>query len=291
MYTYPSTVGNRPPGHVQIITDSASDILPTHAQALGVILVPNQVVLDGAARRDGVDLTAAQFYAALQSAKSLPYTLPAPPQDLYAAYQHAFRHGATEVVSIHISGRLSQVVDHAVAARSALPGAPIVVIDSQQAGIGMWPSVIHAAQLARMGASAREIEEAVRAVLHRTRLYFMVESLEYLRRGGRIGRAREMIGTLLDAHPILTLRDGSVAPVETARPRSRALERLVDLALQSGQVERLLLCGTSVELISEMEEVLKPRYSGVVANTWLGPTLGANTGPGVAISVVVPPPG
>jgi DegV family protein with EDD domain len=285
---YPSTVGKRAAAHVQIVTDSASDILPTHAQALGIILVPNRVVLDGSTRRDGVDLTAAQFYAALQSTKRLPYTLPAPPQDLYAAYQYAFRHGATEVVSIHVSGRLSQVVEHAAAARDALPGAPIVVIDSFQAGIGMWPSVIHAAQLARMGATARQIEEAVRAVLYRTRLYFMVESLEYLRRGGRIGWAREMIGTLLDAHPILTLRDGTVAPLETARPRSRALERLRDLALQSGVVERLLLCATSVELMGEMEAVLRPRYRGIVENTWLGPTLGANTGPGVAISAVVP---
>jgi DegV family protein with EDD domain len=285
---YPSTIGIRTPAHVQIVTDSASDILPSHAQALGIILVPNGIVLNGVTRRDGVDLTAAQFYAALQSTKSLPYTLPAPPQDLYRAYQYAFRHGATEIVSIHVSGRLSQVVEHAVAARDALPGAPIVVIDSFQAGIGMWPSVIHAAQLARMGATARQIEEAVRAVLHRTQLYFMVESLEYLRRGGRIGWAREMIGTLLDAHPILTLRDGTVAPLETARPRRRALERLRDLALQSGTVERLLLCATSVELMGEMEAVLRPRYGGIVENTWLGPTLGANTGPGVAISAVVP---
>jgi DegV family protein with EDD domain len=285
---FPSTVGKPAPAHVQIVTDSASDILPAHAQALGIILVPNRVVLNGATRRDGVDLTAAQFYAALQNTKSLPYTLPAPPQDLYAAYQYAFRHGATEVVSIHVSGRLSEVVEHAAAARDALPGAPIVVIDSFQAGIGMWPSVIHAAQLARRGATARQIEGAVRAVLHRTRLYFMVESLEYLRRGGRIGWAREMIGTLLDAHPILTLRDGTVVPLETARPRTRALERLRDLALQSGVVERLLLCATSVELMGEMEAVLRPRYSGIVENTWLGPTLGANTGPGVAISAVIP---
>jgi DegV family protein with EDD domain len=285
---YPSIGGRPAPAHVQIITDSASDILPSHAQALGIILVPNRVVLNGATRRDGVDLTAAQFYAALQSTKSLPYTLPAPPQDLYAAYQYAFRHGATEVVSIHVSGRLSQVVENAVAARNALVGAPIVVIDTFQAGIGMWPSVIHAAQLARMGASARQIEEAVRAVLRRTRLYFMVESLEYLRRGGRIGWAREVIGTILDAHPILTLRDGTVAPLENVRPRSRALERLRDLALQSGPVERLLICGTSVELMSQMEEVLRPRYAGILENTWLGPTLGANTGPGVAVSVVVP---
>src|SRR5271165_1826503 len=93
-----------PPARVRIITDSASDILPSHARALGIILVPNRVVLDGAVMRDGVDLTAAQFYAALARTRSLPYTLPASPEDLYAAYQFAFRQGATDVVSLHVSG-------------------------------------------------------------------------------------------------------------------------------------------------------------------------------------------
>ncbi|MGO8946379.1 MAG: DegV family protein [Ktedonobacterales bacterium] len=284
------------PARVRIVTDSASDILPSHARALGIILVPNRIVLDGAVMRDGVDLTAAQFYAALARNKSLPYSLPVPPEDLYSAYEFAFRQGATEVVSIHVSGRLSQVVEHALAARNAFNGARISVIDTYQAGIGMWPAVIQAAHLAQLGAPAGRIEEEVRAVLRRTRLFFMVESLEYLRRSGRIGWAREVIGTLLDAHPLLTLRDGTVVPLSTARPRLRALERLRDLALETGSVERLLMCGTSVELMGQMEAVLRPRYRGIIQNTWLGPTLGVNTGPGVAISVVMPeshrpPPG
>ena len=274
---------------MRIVTDSASDILPSHARALGIILVPNRIVLGGAVWRDGVDLTAAEFYAALPASKSLPYTLPARPEDLYMAYRLAFQQGATEVISLHVSGRLSQVVDHAAAAAQALPGAHVEIIDTLQAGIGMWPAVIHAARMARSGAPLRQIRQAVEAVLQRTRMYFMVESLEYLRRSGRIGWARERIGTLLDAHPILTLRDGNVVPQENARKRARALERLCDLALAGGNLEQVLMCGTSVELIGQMETVLRSRYAGSIQNTWLGPTLGANTGPGVAISAVIPP--
>jgi DegV family protein with EDD domain len=278
----------RTEARVRIITDSASDILPSHARALGIILVPNRIVLNGAVWRDGVDLTAAQFYAALPASKTLPYTLPARPEDLYMAYRLAFQQGATDVISLHVSGRLSQVVTHATAAAQALPGTHVEVVDTRQAGIGMWPAVIHAARLARSGAPSWEIIQAAEVVLRRTRMYFMVESLEYLRRGGRIGWARERIGTLLDAHPILTLREGAVVPQENARRRSRAMERLCDLALAGGKLDQVLMCGTSVELIGQMETVLRSRYAGPIQNTWLGPTLGANTGPGVAISAVVP---
>jgi DegV family protein with EDD domain len=170
-------------------------------------------------------------------------------------------------------------------ARDAMPGAPVRVLDTQQAGIGMWPAIIRVAQLAQRGVSAWEIEQSALAILKRTRAYFMVESLEYLRRNGRIGRAREMVGTLLDAHPILTVEDGEVTPVENVRPRQRALERMCELALE-GVVDRLLVCGTSVESIGEVEEALRHHYRGPVQNTWLGPTLGANTGPAVAIACV-----
>lgn len=286
----PNTTGVLPPldGHVsrvRIIADSASDILPNHARALGIILVPNRIVLDGAIWRDGVDLTAAEFYAALPRARTMPHTMPAPPEDLYSAYQWAFRQGATDIVSLHVSGRLSKVAQHALSVRDSMQGAPIRVVDTLQAGIGMWPAVIRAAQLAKSGVSAWEIQQSAIAILKRTRAYFMVESLEYLRRNGRIGRAREMVGTLLDAHPILTIEDGVVTPVENVRPRQRALERMCELALD-GDVDRLLVCGTTVEAIAEVEESLRRHYAGPVQNTWLGPTLGANTGPAVAIACV-----
>jgi DegV family protein with EDD domain len=281
-----SVAGQRP-SRVRIVTDSSSDILPHHAQAIGVVVVPNWIVLDGQGLRDGTQITAAQFYARLPHVRTVPYTQPASVEDFSATYQWLFRQGAIAVLSIHLSSRLSRVVQNAAAARDALAPAPIDVIDSRLSGIALWPAIIRAAALANMGAPPQEIHAQVLAILARTRLYVMVESLEPLRRAGRIGRARVLLGTLLDAHPILTIEQGEIAPVETARPRGRALRRMRDLVLGLGPLETLLICGTSIEGIAEWEAVLAEGYDGVIQKTWLGPAQGTNTGPAVAVAAVV----
>jgi DegV family protein with EDD domain len=283
---YPTAVGQRR-SRVRIVTDSSSDLLPSYARAIGVIVVPNWIVLDGQALRDGIEITAAQFYARLPHTRSAPYTQPASMEDFSVAYEWLFQQGATEILSIHVSGRLSRVVQHAAAARDALAPAPIDVIDSRLSGVAVWPAITHAAALAARGAPLLEIRAQVMAILARTKLFVMVESLEPLRRAGRIGRARVLLGTLLDAHPILTIEQGEVAPVETARPRERALRRMRDLVCALGPLESVIICGTSIETIGQWESVLAEVYKGVIEKTWLGPTQGANTGPAVAIAAVV----
>jgi fatty acid kinase fatty acid binding subunit len=279
-----SPTPNRP--HVRIVTDSASDILPSHAQAIGAFVVPSWIAMDGAYLRDGIDISASQFYARLPHLRTPPHTEPATPQEFYHVYQTAFRQGATAVVSIHVSSRLSKIVEHAMIARDHLAPGTIDIIDSLQAGIGMWPAVIRAAQLARMGAPLPVIHETTISILARTRLYALVESLEQLRRNGRIGRARELIGTLLDAHPIITVEQGEVTPVETVRTRARGLARLRELVENAGELETLLICGASIESIGQLETVLADTYRGIIQKTWLGPAIGSNTGPCVAVALV-----
>jgi DegV family protein with EDD domain len=274
------------PAHVRIVTDSASDMLPSHARAIGVIVIPSRIILDGASFRDGVDITATEFYARLPRLRMPPSTEPAPPAEFYHAYQAALRQGATAIISIHVSSRLSKLVQHAMAARDALAPAAIDVIDSQQAGIGMWPAVTRAAQLAHMGAPAHVIRETVLSILSRTRMYAMVESLDQLRRNGRIGRARELVGNLIGAHPIITIEQGEVTPVGTVRPRARGLLRLRELAQEAGPLETLLVCGTTVESIAQIESVLAEQYRGTIQKTWLGPAIGANVGHCVAVAAV-----
>jgi DegV family protein with EDD domain len=276
---------------VRIVTDSASDILPSHARAIGVLVVPNRIVLDGYSLRDGIDITAAQFYARLAHARSAPHTEPASPADIYNAYRTAFQQGASAIVSIHVSSRFSQVVRNAVAARDHLAHAPIDVVDSLQLGIGMWPAVIAASRLANLGAPVPDIHERALNLLARTHAFVMVESLEPLRRSGRIGRVQGLVGTLIDAHPILTLDRGEARLVETVRSRRRAVLRLGELvrelAYAAGAIESLLICGTSIESISEMEALLAEQYAGAISKTWLGPAIGANLGPAIAVAVVV----
>lgn len=280
----------RPPERVRIITDSASDILQGHAHAIGILVVPNRIVLDGAVLRDGVDISATQFYARLPQARPAPYTEPASPTDFYHAYQTAFAQGATAIVSIHVSSRFSHVVRHAAAARDHLAPAAIDVIDSLQLGIGMWPAVIEASRVARLGAPMPVIHERVVSLLARTHVFVLVESLEPLRRSGRIGRIQGLVGALIDAHPILTLERGEARLVETVRSRRRAVLRLGELvremAQAEGAIETLLICGTSIESIAEMEALLANHYAGTIQKTWLGPTIGANLGPAVAVALV-----
>lgn len=249
------------------------------------MVVPNWIILDGNPLQDGIDITPAEFFARLPHARSV-HTEPASAQAFYFAYQAALRQGATDVLSINVSSRLSAVVQHAVMARQQLASASIQVIDSLQAGIGMWPAVIAATKLASTGAPLEMVAATTLSLLARTRVYFLVESLEYLRRSGRIGRARELLGTLVNAHPILTIKDGEVTPVETVRPRSRALLRLRELAFANGPPDTLLICGSDIEAIDGLERLLAEQYGGWIEKTWLGPTLGANTGPVLALAVV-----
>src|SRR5215469_10374399 len=191
----------RSPARVRVVTDSTATILPSHAQALGILVVPNRILLEGRVYRDAIDVTAAQFYARFPRMGLAVATAPAPTEDFSATYQWAFAQGATAIVSIHASRRVSQVFSNAMAARDALAPAEIDVIDSRLVGVGMWPAVVRAARLANMGASARAVHELVVAVLARTRLYTLLESLEYVRHGGRSPRVVRLFGRVMNAFP------------------------------------------------------------------------------------------
>ncbi len=278
----------RAPGseRVCIVTDSASDILPSHARAIGVIVVPSRIVMDGAVFRDGIDMTASHFYARLPHLRTPPRTEPPTPEEFYRAYQAAFHQGAMAIVSIHVSSRLSKIVQHATAASNYLAPTAIDVIDSQQASTGLWPAVTRASQLARMGAPAHVIHETVVSILARTRMYALVESLDQHARNGRISRARAWLGSVVDAHPIITIENGEVTPLETVRPRARGLLRLRELVQEAGALETLLVSATSIESTGQIQALLAEDYPGTIQQTWLGPAIGANTGPCVAVAAV-----
>ncbi len=284
----------RRPARVRVVTDSASDILPSHARAIGIVVVPSRIILDGEIYRDGIDITAAQFYARLPHLRMPPHTEPAALQEFSDVYRTALVSGVTGIISIHVSGRLSKIASHALAARASLASladfaaaaGSIDIIDSQQAGIGMWPAVTRAAQLARAGTPPADIHAATVSTLARTRMFALVESLDQLRRVGRIGRTRAFVGTMLDAHPILTIAHGEVVPMDTVRTWTRGLQRLRQLVQEQGSLERLLVCGANIEAIAQLEAVLAQAYHGPIEKTWLGPAIGSNTGPCVAVAVV-----
>jgi DegV family protein with EDD domain len=277
---------------VAVVTDSASDLAPDEAQALGAVVVPATIYFGSKAYRDGIDLTSEQFFQALGKTPDLPRTKPADTASFFETYMRLLDNGATAIVSIHTSGDLSGAITSAreavqqVSRQFGAP-APIVTIDSRQATTGLLPAVRFAAQMAQVGAPVDAIATAAQERLTRIRMYLFVETLEYLQRGGRIGRAQRLLGTLLDAKPIITVEDGVITPVETARPRERAYERLLELVGALGAIEELYVGQTSEALGKEMVERLSRVFQGPIYRRWIGAGVGVHMGKGVTIAAVL----
>lgn len=277
---------------VAVVTDSASDLSPEEARTLGATVVPAIIYFGSKAYRDGLDLTSEQFFQALGQTPDLPRTMPANTASFFETYMRLLDSGATAIVSIHTSGELSGAITSARAAAQQVSRqlggpAPIVTIDSRQAATALLPAVRFAAQMAQVGAPTEAIVSAAQERLARIRMYMFVETLEYLQRGGRIGRAQRLLGTLLDAKPIITIEDGVVAPVETARPRERAYERLLELVGALGAIEEIYVGQTSEALGKEIVDRLRRVYQGPIYRRWIGAGVGVNMGRGVTIAAVL----
>ncbi len=276
------------PSRVCVVTDSASDLSPQEAQALGATVVPATVFFGQNGYLDGIELTPQQFFQMLGKSPDLPHTEPPGAARMYGTYMQLITQGATAILSLHTSARLSAAVIAAREAAARLDGhIPITVIDSEQGTTGLLPAVRFAAQMAQLGAPLDAIAAAAQDVLSRTRMYFLVETLEYLQRGGRIGRAKRLIGTLLDSKPILTIQGGEVVPVETVRTRQRAYERLLELVRDLGAVDELYVGQTSDELGLQVNQSLRHMYDGPIHRGWIGAGVGTHLGVGVTVAAVV----
>ncbi len=272
--------------NVRIVTDSTADILPEQASEAGITVVPLTVFFGDEAYLDGVELDNANFYRKLQASKTLPRTSqPAP-----AAFQEAFlcliEEGADAILSIHLSSKLSGTYQSACTARDTLPEdtqkVPIEVVDSKSISIGMSHAILAAAQEAKAGLALSEIKAHLLDELSRTRILAVLDTLEYVRRGGRIGGARALLGNMLSFKPIITLKDGEVVPVEQPRTRSKAYIRIAQLVSEMGKLEYLSIAESTTETGEQLAEALKTTYHDPIARYKLGAVLGTHTGPGTA---------
>jgi DegV family protein with EDD domain len=253
------------------------------AQELGVTIVPLHVIFGDVSYREGIDITAGEFYEMLVKSRQLPTTSAPSVADFQEVYERLLAEGHS-IVSIHLSGKLSATVRMAQTAADSLnqPGR-IAVVDSQSVSLATGFCITEAAAAARAGASLEEAKAVSESVSRRLHVQFMVDTLEYLRRGGRIGRARAYLGTILKIKPILSVRDGELYPVERVRTRSQGVERIIQAALRYQNVT-LAAVGHSTtpdeaELIRERMAVAFPHAQVYVAR--FGPVLGTHGGPGV----------
>lgn len=270
---------------VRIVTDSTADIPLAQAQALGVTIVPLTIFFGEQAFLDEVELDTAAFYEKLQASATLPRTSQPSPAAFTQAYSRLIEGGADAIISVHLSSKLSGTYQSACNGRDALPDemkdVPVVVIDSLSVSMAMGMPVLMAAEEARQGQGREEIEARLRDRLARVRILCTLDTLEYLRRGGRIGAARALLGNMLSMKPILTLKDGIIVPVEQPRTRSKAYARIAQLLQDMGDLEKLVVIGSSEEVCAQLAQVVQPVYPGELPMCLLGAVIGVYTGPGI----------
>src|SRR6266581_579139 len=271
---------------MRLVTDSTADIPRDQAQAAGITVVPLTALFGDEAYLDGVELDNAGFYSKLQASKELPRTSQPSPAAFQEAYIRLINEGADAILSVHLSAKLSGTYQSACTARDTLPDTvtkiPIEIIDSQSVSVGMSRSIIRAAQEAREGLSLLEIKAHVLDELARTRILAVLDTLEYVKRGGRIGGARAFLGNMLSVKPIISLKDGEVIPVEQPRTRSKAYARVAQLLQEMGKVEYVSIAASSEEVGQQLAQVIRTVYSGDLPIYRLGAALGTHTGPGTA---------
>lgn len=279
----------RPPRPVRVVTDSTADLPPETAQELEITVVPLHVLFGEESYRDGIDLTSEEFFRRLEHAPQLPRTS----QPSVGEFQQTYERLAEQtdrILSIHVSSRFSGTVATAQqAARALADRCQVEVIDSGTVSMALGMPAVAAAQAARQGASLEACAEAARSVLRRQRQAVALDTLEYLRRGGRIGRAQAFLGGLLRLKPILTIRDGEAFPLTRVRTHQKALEEMLRICLSEGAVEEAaVMHATSPEDARFLADEVRRRQPGASVRIGrFGPVLGVHGGPGMIGLVVV----
>jgi DegV family protein with EDD domain len=270
---------------VAVVTDSTADLPADLVAEHNVRIVPLRIAIDAHTAVDGVDIGPDEVVEALQAKRTVSTSRPSP-GDFVHAYRQALEAGADHVVSVHLSAELSGTWDSARLAAQEFGYGVVRVVDSRSTSMALGFAVMTAARAAAEGASAGEVQDAAVAAADRTSCLFYVDTLEYLRRGGRIGAAAAMLGTALSVKPLLHVRDGRIVPLEKVRTSSRALARLVALTVQAAGsdpvdigVQHLAAKDRADEVAERLREQLPSVRQLITAE--VSATVGAHTGPGV----------
>lgn len=269
---------------VAVVTDSTSSLTPAMGEEYGLHIVPEYVMFGDHTYSDGVNLDAETFYRLLQSSKRLPTTSQPSVQDFVKLYS-GLSEQVEAIVSIHISQKMSATLDSARAACQQLPGVPIHVIDSRSVSMGLGLIAIAAARAAAASKEVNEVVSLVEPLIPRVKVIFTVDTLEYLHKGGRIGGATALLGSMLSIKPVLYIKEGRIEPLERARTKKRAIERVLELMGEhvgeaKGLNAAIMHCNVSEEARALGEEVKARFHPAELIVTEAGPIIGTHGGPG-----------
>jgi DegV family protein with EDD domain len=271
---------------VVLVTDSTADIPLDVREALGISMVPLKVIFGDETFLDSITLQPTQFYEKLISYSGLATTSQPSPADFYEVYKKLTDQGHS-VISIQVSGAMSGTYQSATIAKSMFDeDVDVTVIDSKSASYGYGTLVVAAAEMAQAGASKEEIIAEVHRLRRELRLYFLVDTLEYLQKGGRIGKASAVLGALLNIKPILSINDeGLVFPLDKVRGQKRAITRIAEMLeadFKNNPVNlTVAITPGYVTGVNEISELLRKQLNvRRYQETEIGPVVGAHVGPG-----------
>jgi DegV family protein with EDD domain len=270
---------------IGIVTDSTSTISADLLRQYDIRVAPQVVIWEEKVLQDGVDITPDEFFRRLRTASVMPTTSQATVQSFLQVYRPLVEQ-KVPILSLVISSKLSGTYQSAVQAKEEFPGARIEVVDSQSAAMALGFQVLGAARAAEAGLSFDEVVALAQRAQEHTGVMFVVDTLEFLHRGGRIGGASRLFGTALNIKPILELQHGRIEPAERVRTKARALARLLEiLEDRVGRRTPLRLAAMHADAEAEAAELLakaKARFSAVETMiTVTSPAIGAHVGPGI----------
>ena len=268
---------------IRVVTDSTCDLPASTIEKYDIKVVPLYINVGEEEYLDGIDITREEFYTKLPDFPTNPTTAVPSPMKFKAIYDALAEEGATEIISIHISEALSAMVNVARAAAQETVSAAIHIVDGRQLSLGTGFLVEKAAELASKGLKLTEIMDTLHSQIKRTYVFAALDTLEFLKRSGRMNRWVSNLGSLLQIKPILTMHDG-LPGNEKVRTRDKALKRVVQLLESVGKIERIALVHTHApERIAElkkMAEHLLPKGDIIIED--ITPVIGAHIGPGTA---------
>ncbi|MCD6553011.1 MAG: DegV family protein [Anaerolineae bacterium] len=269
---------------IKIVTDSTAYLPEEIVQRYGIHVIPLNVLFGNRIYKEGLDLSYEQFYQKLAQAKNLPTTSQPAVGEFYDLYSELTRDGS-EVISIHISSKISGTIDSALMACKELPDALISVVDSLSTAIGLELMVIAAAEAVSAGQSRAEVVAMLERMARETRLFFVVDTLEYLQKGGRIGGAAALVGTLLNVKPILCFKDGRIEALEKVRTKRKAVNRLLDVMVEEIGSDEPVRVAIGHAMAPEEGQALLERARSRLNCTasylaQIGPVIGTHAGPG-----------
>ncbi len=274
---------------IAIVTDSTVNLPLSYIDEYKITVGHQIVIWDNKTYQDGVDITSKEFYERLKTSATMPSSSQVSPTTMTGLFSNLLEQDF-DVLGIFISAKLSGTMSSAIQAKEALPGRTIELVDSHAASMSLGFQVLQAARAAENGASLKECKAVAEKARSQTNVYFLVETLEFLHRGGRIGNAAHLIGTALDLKPVLRLKDGKIESAAKVRTQKKAYEKLLDLVgveLEHSRQTRIAVMHAAAPELAEntMQECITRFHPVETIITELTPAIGTHTGPGaIAIS-------